>query len=124
VFLRGLTLDGVHELAKTIPETVFLTFQLTFAIITPALIAGAFRRAHEVLGHDVVHGAVVADRLRADRPLGVGRRLLGDWGVLDFAGGTVVHINAGVAGLICALVIGKRKGFGIENLAPYNLVYS
>ena len=47
-----------------------------------------------------------------DRPLGGGGGFLGDWGVLDFAGGTVVHINAGVAGLICALVLGKRKGFG------------
>uniref|UniRef100_UPI0024E2727D ammonium transporter n=1 Tax=Pseudoxanthomonas mexicana TaxID=128785 RepID=UPI0024E2727D len=53
-----------------------------------------------------------------------GGGFLGDWGVLDYAGGTVVHINAGVAGLVCALVIGKRKGFGTENMAPFNLVYS
>ena len=53
-----------------------------------------------------------------------GGGFLGDWGVLDYAGGTVVHINAGVAGLVCALVIGKRKGFGTENMAPHNLVYS
>src|SRR5206468_5450989 len=53
-----------------------------------------------------------------------GGGFLGDWGVLDFAGGTVVHINAGVAGLVCALVLGKRRGFGIENMAPHNLVYS
>ncbi|MGH6891619.1 MAG: ammonium transporter, partial [Dongiaceae bacterium] len=53
-----------------------------------------------------------------------GGGFLGDWGVLDFAGGTVVHINAGVAGLICALVLGKRKGFGADNMAPHNLVYS
>jgi Amt family ammonium transporter len=53
-----------------------------------------------------------------------GGGFLGDWGVLDYAGGTVVHINAGVAGLVCALVLGKRKGFGTENMAPHNLVYS
>ena len=53
-----------------------------------------------------------------------GGGFLGDWGVLDFAGGTVVHINAGVAGLVCALVLGKRKGFGADNMAPHNLVYS
>src|SRR5207302_6625716 len=53
-----------------------------------------------------------------------GGGFLGDWGVLDFAGGTVVHINAGVAGLVCALVLGKRKGFGIDNMAPHNLVLS
>src|SRR5262250_2570392 len=53
-----------------------------------------------------------------------GGGFLGDWGVLDFAGGTVVHINAGVAGLVCALVLGKRRGFGVENMAPHNLVYS
>src|SRR5262250_1116259 len=53
-----------------------------------------------------------------------GGGFLGDWGVLDFAGGTVVHINAGVAGLVCALVLGKRKGFGLENMAPHNLVLS
>jgi ammonium transporter, Amt family len=124
VFLRGLTLDGVHELAKTIPETVFLTFQLTFAIITPALIAGAFA---ERMKFSAMMWFMALWSLIVYAPIAHwvwGGGFLGDWGVLDFAGGTVVHINAGVAGLICALVIGKRKGFGTENLAPYNLVYS
>ena len=91
-----------------------MCFQMTFAIITPALIAGAFAERMKFSAHAAVHGAVVALRLRADRALGVGRRLPRcGLGVLDFAGGTVVHINAGVAGLVCALVLGKRKGFGI-----------
>ena len=81
------------------------------------------RRPHEVLGDVLVHEPVVAVRLFADRALGLGAwRLLGGLGVLDFAGGTVVHINAGVAGLMCALVLGKRKGLGHENMAPHNLV--
>ena len=124
VFLRGLTLDGVHELAKTIPETVFICFQLTFAIITPALIAGAFA---ERMKFSAMMWFMALWSLIVYAPIAHwvwGGGFLGDWGVLDFAGGTVVHINAGVAGLVCALVLGKRKGFGTENLAPFNLVYS
>ena len=83
------------------------------------------RRAHEVLGHAGLHRAVVAHRLRADRALGVGTgRLPSGDGVLDFAGGTVVHINAGVAGLVCALVLGKRRGYGREPMPPHNLTLS
>ena len=124
VFLRGLTLDGVHELAKTIPETVFVCFQLTFAIITPALIAGAFaeRMKFSAMMWFMALWSLVVYAPIAHWVWGGG--FLGDWGVLDYAGGTVVHINAGVAGLVCALVLGKRKGFGTENLAPFNLVYS
>jgi ammonium transporter, Amt family len=124
VFLRGLTLDGVHDLAKTIPESVFICFQLTFAIITPALIAGAFA---ERMKFSAMMWFMALWSLIVYAPIAHwvwGGGFLGDWGVLDFAGGTVVHINAGVAGLVCALVIGKRKGFGTENLAPFNLVYS
>ena len=74
------------------------------------------RRTHEVLGAAAVHRPVVARRLLPDRPLGLGRRLPRPtaWASLDFAGGTVVHINAGVAGLVCALVLGKRDGYGHE----------
>ena len=81
------------------------------------------RRPHEVLGDAVVHGAVVAAHLFADRAHDVGA-VSGYWatkGVLDFAGGTVVHINAGIAGLVCALVLGKRLGYGKEAMAPHNL---
>src|SRR6187455_3735424 len=124
VFMAGLALDSVHELAKTIPESVFMCFQMTFAIITPALIAGAFAERMKFSAMMWFMGlwAIVVYAPIAHWVWGGG--FLGDWGVLDFAGGTVVHINAGVAGLVCALVLGKRKGFGTDNLAPYNLVYS
>jgi Amt family ammonium transporter len=124
LFLRGLGLDSVHELAKTIPETVYMSFQLTFAIITPALIAGAFA---ERMKFSAMMWFMALWSLIVYAPIAHwvwGGGFLGDWGVLDFAGGTVVHINAGVAGLICALVLGKRRGFGVENMAPHNLVYS
>ena len=114
----------MHELAKTIPETVFMCFQLTFAIITPALIAGAFA---ERMKFSAMMWFMALWSLIVYAPIAHwvwGGGFLGDWGVLDFAGGTVVHINAGVAGLVCALVLGKRKGFGTENMAPHNLVYS
>jgi len=124
IFMAGLALDSVHDLAKTIPETVFMCFQLTFAIITPALIAGAFaeRMKFSAMMWFMALWSLIVYAPVAHWVWGGG--FLGDWGVLDFAGGTVVHINAGVAGLVCALVIGKRKGFGTENMAPFNLVYS
>ena len=114
----------VHDLATTIPESVFMCFQMTFAIITPALIAGAFadRMKFSALLWFMGLWALLVYCPIAHWVWGGG--LLGDWGVLDFAGGTVVHINAGIAGLVCALVLGKRKGFGTENMAPHNLVYS
>ncbi len=124
VFMAGLTLDGVHELAKTIPESVYMCFQLTFAVITPALIAGAFA---ERMKFSAMLWFMGLWSLIVYAPIAHwvwGGGFLGDWGVLDFAGGTVVHINAGVAGLVCALVLGKRKGFGVENMAPHNLVLS
>ena len=110
--------------ANTIPEYVFMMFQMTFAIITPGLICGAFAERFKfsalvlfnVLWSVFVYGPI------AHWVWGGG--FLGSLGVLDFAGGTVVHINAGVAGLVCALVLGKRVGFGKENMAPNNLVYT
>ena len=123
-FLKGLTLDSVHELAKTIPESVYLTFQLTFAIITPALITGAFaeRMKFSALLWFMGLWTIVVYAPIAHWVWGGG--FLGSAGVLDYAGGTVVHINAGVAGLVCALVMGKRKGYGHDNMSPHNLVYS
>ncbi len=122
-FGKGL-LGSVHELAKTVPENVFLMYQATFAVITPAIIAGAFA---ERMKFSAMMWFMALWSLIVYAPIAHwvwGGGFLGDWGVLDYAGGTVVHINAGVAGLVCALVLGKRKGFGTENLAPYNLVYS
>jgi Amt family ammonium transporter len=120
-FLSGIGLETVSPFAKTIPEMLFMAYQMTFAVITCALVGGA-----------------VADRLRfsaftlfcvvwlfivyipsAHWVWGGG--FLGTMGVIDFAGGTVVHINAGVAGLVAAVMIGARQGFGRENLSPFDL---
>src|SRR4249919_1193626 len=130
VFLQGILSDistGIgtpNGLAVTIPETVYMCFQMTFAIITPALIAGAFaeRMKFSAMLWFIGLWAILVYAPIAHWVWGGG--FLGDWGVLDYAGGTVVHINAGVAGLVCALVLGKRKGFGADNMAPHNLVYS
>src|SRR5450755_4387142 len=121
IFLRGLTLNSISPLAKTIPESLFMIYQMTFAIITVALVAGS-----------------VADRMRFSAfllfcvfwlllvyvPIAHwvwGGGFLGSYGVIDFAGGLVVHLNAGVAGLVAAYVVGKRRGYGSENLSPYDL---
>ena len=124
IFMAGMGVDSISELAKTIPESVYMCFQLTFAVITPALIAGAFAERMKFSAMLWFMGlwSLVVYAPIAHWVWGGG--FLGDWGVLDFAGGTVVHINAGVAGLVCAMVLGKRRGFGIENMAPHNLVLS
>ncbi len=120
-FLLGITIDSISPLAKTIPENLFMIYQMTFAIITVALVAGS-----------------VADRLRFSAyllfcalwlllvyvPLAHwiwGGGFLGSYGMIDFAGGAVVHLNAGVAGLVAAYVLGARRGYGTENLAPFDL---
>jgi Amt family ammonium transporter len=123
-FLAGMTVESTHALAGTIPESVFMTFQMTFAIITPALIAGAFA---DRMKFSAMMLFMTAWSLLVYSPIAHsvwGGGFLGTMGVLDFAGGTVVHINAGVAGLVCALVLGKRLGYGTEPLPPHNLVYS
>ena len=121
LFLKGMAVDA---LSGTIPESVFMTFQMTFAIITPALIAGA-----------------LADRMKFSAFLWfMGLWLIfvyapiahwvwgGGWlftmGALDYAGGSVVHLNAGTAALVTCLVLGKRTGYGTENMSPHNLVLS
>ncbi|MEI9996283.1 MAG: ammonium transporter [Rhizomicrobium sp.] len=123
-FLHPMTLNAVNPLAGTIPESVYMFFQMTFAIITPALIAGA-----------------LADRMKFSAfmwfmslwlllvycPIAHwvwGGGWLGSAGALDYAGGTVVHLNAGTAALVTCLVLGKRIGLGSENMAPHNLVLS
>jgi len=121
VALFGMGTDSVSALAPTIPEALFMLYQMTFAVITVALVAGS-----------------VADRMRFSAFLWFaalwflivyvpiahwvwGGGFLGSAGVLDFAGGTVVHLNAGVAGLVAALVLGARRGYGSDNFAPYDL---
>ncbi|MBZ0073170.1 MAG: ammonium transporter [Gammaproteobacteria bacterium] len=122
-FMRGVTVDS---LTATIPETVFATFQMTFAIITPALIVGAFAermRFAAMLWFMAVWFTVVYAPI-AHMVWGGDGALLWDWGVLDFAGGTVVHINAGIAGFVACLVLGKRKGFPTTAMPPHNLTYT
>ena len=122
MFLAGVEKDSM---SGTIPESVFIVFQMTFAIITPALMTGAFADRMKfsslllfcslwsiLIYAPITHWVWASDGF-----------LFKD-GVLDFAGGTVVHINAGVAGLVAAIVIGKRKGYPNENFAPHNLVLS
>ncbi len=124
VMLAGVTLESVNALAATIPETVFLTFQMTFAIITVALITGAVadRMKFSALVLFSIFWLLLCYVPVAKWVWGGG--FLGAAGVLDFAGGTVVHINAGVAGLVAALVLGKRRGYGTEMFLPHNLVLS
>ena len=97
---------------------------MTFAIITPALITGAFADRMKFSSMLVFLGAWMVLIYAPITHWVWGGGFLGDAGVLDFAGGTVVHINAGIAGLVTAIVLGKRKGYGTENMAPHNLVYS
>ena len=122
--MAHMTMTSTNSLAATIPESVFMMFQMTFAIITPALICGAFaeRMKFSALCLFMTLWSLIVYVPIAHWVWGGG--FLGGLGVLDFAGGTVVHINAGVAGLVCALVLGKRKGFGTVNMAPHNLVLS
>jgi ammonium transporter, Amt family len=119
--LRGVGLETTNPIAKTIPEALFMLYQMTFAVITVALVAGS-----------------VADRMRFSAfiwfaagwllfvyvPIAHwvwGGGWLGSLGVLDFAGGLVVHVNAGIAGLVAAFVLGKRHGYGVDNFAPFDL---
>src|SRR5262249_48710727 len=122
--LFNMTLKSINPLVGTIPESVYMFFQMTFAIITPALIAGA-----------------IADRMKFSAfmwfmslwllliyvPIAHwvwGGGWLGSMGALDYAGGTVVHLNPGTAGLVTCLMLGKRVGYGSENMAPHNLLFA
>ena len=122
--LRGMTVEAIHGNAKTIPESVFMVYQMTFAIITPALIAGAFV---DRMKFSAMLWFMGAWSLLVYSPVAHwvwGGGFLGSANVLDYAGGTVVHINAGVAGLVLALMIGKRIGYPKEAVTPHNLVFS
>jgi len=124
VLLAPMGLNAVSSLAPTIPESVYMMYQMTFAIITPALIAGALADRMKFSAYLIFMGAWL---LLVYCPVAHwvwGGGWLGAAGALDFAGGTVVHLNAGAAGLVTALMLGKRKGLGSENMAPHNLAYS
>jgi len=123
VFLRGVTVDSV---SGTIPESLFIAFQMTFAIITPALIVGAF--AERMAFKGMLLFSVIWFTL-SYLPIchmawsGEGALFHG-WGVLDFAGGTVVHVNAGIAGLVTCLMVGRRSGYPKEVMRPHNLPFA
>jgi Amt family ammonium transporter len=122
MFLKGV---GVDTLIGSIPETVFMTFQMTFAIITPALIVGAFAERMKfsaMLVFMTIWMTVVYAPI-CHWVWGAGG-WLGNKGILDFAGGTVVHINAGMAGLVAAIILGKRKGYPSTQMPPHNLGYT
>jgi ammonium transporter, Amt family len=118
-FMKGV---GVDSLSGTIPETVFSMFQLTFAIITPALIVGAFAERMKFSAMLWFMGLWVTVVYAPIAHWVWGGGWLGEMGVLDFAGGTVVHINAGLAGLVACLVLGKRKGYPTTIMPPHSLV--
>ncbi|HVB49139.1 MAG TPA: ammonium transporter [Burkholderiales bacterium] len=122
LFLHGMGKNTVSSLSGAVPESVYMSFQMTFAIITPALIAGAFA---DRMKFSAVVWFMSLWLIFVYSPIAHWVWSTNGWlakmGALDFAGGTVVHINAGVAGLVCALVLGKRLGYGKEPMAPHNL---
>jgi Amt family ammonium transporter len=123
IALGHMSAETLH--ADTIPESVWVTFQMTFIIITPALIVGAFAERMKfsaVLIFTTLWATFSYVPVWHMAWSGVG--IFSDWGVLDFAGGTVVHINAGVAGLVACIMLGKRKGFPGPGLAPHNVAYT
>ncbi len=122
VFLNGV---APGSMSGTIPESVFLVFQMTFAIITPALIVGAFvdRMKFSAMILFTILWLIFVYSPICHWVWG-GGGWIGALGALDFAGGTVVHINSGVAALVAAVIVGKRLGFGKENMAPHNLTLS
>jgi Amt family ammonium transporter len=123
--LRGVGAEPFDAYSKTIPHQVFMLFQMMFAIITPALITGAFaerKKFSAFLLFTVLWATFVYDPL-AHWVWGDGGWLKGK-GALDFAGGTVVHITSGVSALVCALYLGKRTGYPKEPMPPHSLVLS
>jgi Amt family ammonium transporter len=122
LLLNGVTPATAHSLAPGLPEYLWIAYQLTFAIITPALIAGAFAERIKYSGLLLFTGLWT---LLVYAPICHwvwGGGFLCAAGVLDFAGGAVVHVNAGVAGLVCAIFLGARKGYGTESIVAHNPV--
>ncbi|MHA3069312.1 ammonium transporter [Acinetobacter sp. ANC 3789] len=131
IMLQGVVFDAidgkisVSHMASSIPETVWIMFQMTFAIITPALITGAFA---ERMRFSAMFWFIFFWILLVYVPVAHWVWEPTGWlaakGALDFAGGTVVHINAGAAGLACAYMLGQRNGYGKEPFFPNNLIYT
>lgn len=121
LFLLGITPDTLSSALKTIPEYVFVAFQSTFAAITVALIVGAFAERIKFAAVIVFSVLWFSFAYIPMAHMVWGGGLLAEDGALDFAGGTVVHINAAIAGLVGAYMLGKRIGFGKEALPPHSL---
>ena len=120
--LNGVSLDPYPDYAATIPHQAFMVFQMMFAVITPALITGAFAERMKFgafIIFVILWATFIYDPL-AHWVWGIGGWLR-NLGALDFAGGTVVHISSGVSALAAALVVGKRRGYGAEPMPPHNL---
>jgi ammonium transporter, Amt family len=120
--LNGVGLEPNKDYAPTIPHQAFMIFQMTFAVITPALISGAFaeRKRFKAFVLFTLLWATLVYAPVAHWVWGVGGWIR-NLGALDFAGGTVVHITSGVSALVCALVLGKRIGYGTEPMQPHNV---
>ncbi len=128
LFLKNLTPDSLSGIGDEdpngIPESVFITFQMTFIIITPALMVGAFA---ERMKFSAVLIFTVLWTILSYCPIwhmAWGGGLFAEWGAIDFAGGTVVHINAGIAGLVACIMLGKRKGFPGSAFMPHNVPFT
>ena len=127
LFLNGMSMDMAKEMvtvspnAGTIPETVFMFFQMTFAIISTAIITGAFAERMKYSAMMLFSGIWFLLVYVPTAHWVWGGGFMSEGGVFDYAGGTVVHINAGVAGLVAALVLGKRVGYGREAMPPHNM---
>jgi Amt family ammonium transporter len=125
VGLKGVGAAPNADYAATIPHMLFMAYQMMFAIITPALITGAFAERMKFsafLVFSILWATLVYDPL-AHMVWGTGGLIRG-WGALDFAGGTVVHISSGMSALVCAIVLGKRLGFGADPMPPHNLPFT
>ena len=119
VFLKNVSWEA--GTGRTIPDLLFCAFQLMFAIITPALITGAFAERMKFPAYLLFTSFWVSFVYFPVCHWVWGGGWLADMGALDFAGGTVIHINSGAAALVCAIMIGRRKGWGKESMHPHNL---
>ncbi len=123
LFLKNVSSSTAYSAAPTIPEMTWISYQMTFAIITPALITGAFAERVKFSGLLLF---MILWSILVYAPIchmAWGGGIMSQWGVLDFAGGAVVHCNSGVAGLVAALFLGRRKGYGTETMAPNNVIF-
>lgn len=122
-FLNGITIETAYKATASVPEMTWVAYQMTFAIITPALIAGAFAERIKFSGMMLFMAlwSIVVYAPICHMVWGGG--IMSEWGVLDFAGGAVVHVNAGVAGLVAALWLGRRSGYGTEPMNPNNVIF-